>query len=883
MILHRLRVTNFKGIAERELVFPDRGVTLISGRNETGKTSMIDAFDLLIGFRHGSRHAKVRAAQPIGRDVGVQVEAEFTIDHDRVAVSRTWLKRPGTELRFVAGPRRGQQFTGDQAADLLEQLWAANDTALWGASRLLQATGLGQQTLDDSTCLAKALQAAAGGECLDVEANHDLVWLVRAEADRYFTASQRVPKGDYKHALDEVERTRNAKSAALSKLRDIEATRNLLEEVTAELSHQAETIRIASEECDELTDDKKQVERALAAQQQAGAALATARAAAQDARQRLAARNELVDKLRQTSDEIEWLEQARVEQNDLLEPINDKIEETEQQWLQADEQLAHSDAQWECARDDRDHLNRASELARLTNQLTRLAELRTQLAELEQAATSPLSAKLVEQISQASAASSQAQARLEVASAQLTLRPPSVGGELLVDGNALLLAGDQPWHHAVTDELQLELGGWQLEISPAADDAARVAADQARQRLSDLLAQAQVSDAADANKQWAVLTETRAQLAAARRARDEVLDGSDESALRDAAEQLGRQVADYEHQRSELDQALLVVLPTTMDQADAAVQTASDQRAVAKDALATLSATLKVLRGQRDERRAGVNQLNGQLGALRGQAETDEQVLLAAREVSADQQLIDAAEQAVAALEEAEQRVAECAERLRILDADRVLIEAADAQRNLEGLKQRLAASRERQCGLVGELNGMNADLVQREADQAASAFEQADRRAAAMSRKAKAALYLEQTLLAHQQSAQRSYVEPFRAAIAELGRATYSDPEFDVRVGCDLKIEARYLNGDWVDFDALSTGAKEQLVILIRLATAKLVNPDDRVPVLLDDALGYADQPRLRRMWSALGRAGEQSQVIVMTANPERYAGLPQLTSIEL
>ena len=172
---------------------------------------------------------------------------------------------------------------------------------------------------------------------------------------------------------------------------------------------------------------------------------------------------------------------------------------------------------------------------------------------------------------------------------------------------------------------------------------------------------------------------------------------------------------------------------------------------------------------------------------------------------------------------------------------------------------------------------------AQRAADEAETAFEQANQLAESLTRRANAALRLEQTMLAHQERAQRSYVEPFRAAVAELGRATYADPDFDVQVSDELLVTRRYLQGEWIEFEALSTGAKEQLVILIRLATAQLVNPDDRVPVLLDDALGYSDQPRLRRMWSALDRAGEQSQVIVMTANPERYAGLPEVERIEL
>ena len=47
MKLHRLSVTNYRGIAHRDITFPDRGVVVVSGANEIGKTSMIEALDLL--------------------------------------------------------------------------------------------------------------------------------------------------------------------------------------------------------------------------------------------------------------------------------------------------------------------------------------------------------------------------------------------------------------------------------------------------------------------------------------------------------------------------------------------------------------------------------------------------------------------------------------------------------------------------------------------------------------------------------------------------------------------------------------------------------------------------------------------------------------------
>ena len=47
---------------------------------------------------------------------------------------------------------------------------------------------------------------------------------------------------------------------------------------------------------------------------------------------------------------------------------------------------------------------------------------------------------------------------------------------------------------------------------------------------------------------------------------------------------------------------------------------------------------------------------------------------------------------------------------------------------------------------------------------------------------------------------------------------------------------------------------------------------PDGGVPVILDDALGNSDPRRLEAMGAVLAVAGRQSQIIVLTCQPDRY-----------
>jgi uncharacterized protein YhaN len=101
--------------------------------------------------------------------------------------------------------------------------------------------------------------------------------------------------------------------------------------------------------------------------------------------------------------------------------------------------------------------------------------------------------------------------------------------------------------------------------------------------------------------------------------------------------------------------------------------------------------------------------------------------------------------------------------------------------------------------------------------------------------------------------------------------------PGVDAMTTSPLKSAARELYGLSVGVDALSTGAREQLATLVRLAIAGLTAADGSgVPVVLDDALAWSDPGRLYAMGGVLAKAGAHSQVILLTCASDRYAYVP-------
>ena len=69
----------------------------------------------------------------------------------------------------------------------------------------------------------------------------------------------------------------------------------------------------------------------------------------------------------------------------------------------------------------------------------------------------------------------------------------------------------------------------------------------------------------------------------------------------------------------------------------------------------------------------------------------------------------------------------------------------------------------------------------------------------------------------------------------------------------------------------------------MAKLAAAMLVDADDVVPVFLDDELGHTDPDRAREIASEIGKAGQGTQLIILTSNADRYAELTNRKDINI
>ena len=206
--------------------------------------------------------------------------------------------------------------------------------------------------------------------------------------------------------------------------------------------------------------------------------------------------------------------------------------------------------------------------------------------------------------------------------------------------------------------------------------------------------------------------------------------------------------------------------------------------------------------------------------------------------------------------------------------------------RNTRAVRTRLAGELHENEGRVRELRtklsllgedglATQLDVAKSELAHLTVTHEQLEARAAA-------AKLLYETFARRRIEAHHRYVAPFREGIESLGRLVFGS-SLEIELADDLSISRRTLNGVTLDFAELSTGAKEQLGMISRLACASIVATDGGAPVIFDDALGWSDPRKLERMGAAISKAGRSCQIIVLTCTPGRYASVGDAEVVQL
>ena len=876
MKLHRVKLTNFRGVECREVVFAENGVTIVEGPNEVGKTAIAEGLKFAIDLPDSSQRVEVKALQPVGRDEGPEVEVSLSSGDYELVYWKRWLRRPGTTLEVTA-PRQ-ESLTGRQAHDRLEAILEETlDDELWRALRIDQGTELILPNFSLPS-MGRALDRAAGGEFTD-EREESLWTRIGEEYGKYWTAT-----GQKRSTLTSLQKRVNEERERVTglekQLEAIESDVTELEGLVTEADRLSGVLAEFQKSESEFQERLVAIERLRSEVERLDAIHSASEALRDGAGNEWERRKGLIANLEERRKELAVLEAQAKDAEPGLALATERSEAAAAALKVADDALREAQERRNIAIADRDYLRQLIEVEQLKERHERYIAAEELLKQAEEyLETAVVDDDVVKQVENAYIETERAMSAAGSAAASVELTalrelPLELGDERIE------LAVDEVRLVRVEDEATLtipEIAQVRVIAGPESKGLAeeRRKAEDNYRRLCEEASVADVSGARKAGqeKQNAERNKDEARKAIERELRDLTPD-----MLLGKVESLRVRVAAYPKERTSEP-----AMPADLDRAQEIEAEISDlvkESAVAlqtcQDDVQGAETALKSVQSEGDSLRAEVNMARGR------EADAAEQ-LAADREKQADEVL----EGAVAAAQEKETADLEAlkAARAELDNADPESVEERLGNYRLatERAMGELQANRDRQNGVRSSLELRGEQGLQTSYDEAVNLLSHLEREYVGEEARAEAARVLRDTFAKHREQAHQRYIGPFKESIEQLGRIVFGST-FEVEIDRNLNIVRRTLCGVTLTVEQLSTGAREQLGVISRLACATIVSPEDGgAPVLIDDALGWSDPHRLEGMGAAIAAAGRQCQVIVLTCTPGRYSHVGNGTVVSL
>lgn len=845
MRIHSLEIKNVRGIEHLVLDdLPETGVVVIHGENEAGKSTIVEALDVVLTEKHTARPSGIRDLQPVGKDVSPEVIADISVGEYRFRIAKRWLQKKYCELA-ISSPRHAQ-YTGRQADDELEQILSENMDR-----QLLDVLFMRQDDSNDAISavgipsLTQALEQESGLAEDEVSGDDSqLLGKVDKEYKRYYTEKTGKPAGEYKKAQETLERAEQELEEATAAVRGLDSVVERYEH----LEHQQEEAEAQLPGArQDLAGKQAAADEAVQAQHQVDAHKAELTRAKEDfqrAKDAQSKRQEMAEALEtagtaksSAADKLTSAREKAAEENEKKEAVEKKLATAKEDYATARVTLKQARAYQD-----------KETFQRLDKRLLKVEEL-AQGVEKAQAEIAQrgreMTAADVEELRKADADLSLAKRLHDATAAKVEFSGPE-GAEIGVDGTQVDI-GKQPAIELV-DGREITIGDITARFVAGAysSDKTQREVDQAEARLQELFDATGVDSIAAAEDLHKAHSEQNAGLDAATRKLEGELGPDDLGELR-------------------AQHAALKEKVTGLDDAPAMDLSAAEE--AEEEARELVDALDRELIPFRDSRIAhDVVRLEAELEAANEKAERAERELAEAREKTSDAGLAEEAERLGALVTRLQEQLSE----MEAVDLATAQSLVEGAQSHLEYLQNQVQDTKVELGKLSSEIN-YHSGAAERE-QQAQAEAEMAQAVLESVEKRALAARYLRELLLKHRDAARQRYAEPFVAALAQLARTIYGG-DISFELADDLSVTARTRDNETVAMTSLSGGAREQLAILTRFAIARLVAGEETVPVIVDDALGSTDAHRLELMSTLFSQVGRENQVLVFTCMPQRYS----------
>lgn len=824
------------------------GLDVLAGPNELGKSTILKAVNTALFLPHTSKKQEIEELRPYAGGAPL-IELDLEVEGRSWRLRKQYLSSRSAELRDLSTNQLSRG--ADAEAQLATLLGGTGHFALLCVTQGAALASMAPVRTGGATFMA-AIESEVENVA-DGSASRFVAERVRSELAGLLTSHNPPrPTGVYKAALDERDSLVKQKDAAQERLQRAQMRLDALERLRGELAGLADV-----DAANARQDAADAARRAFETAREARDKCKTADAAVAACQRHLEAAQAMLDALDRRVDELVRRESVAAETAPLLADCEARAADGAKRTTEARDARNALKAALAGFEKDRQAIVRFERLTELSGRLEAARAAEAERKDFDAAlAANAAGDKLVEAARRESAAITTIEARLAAAAPRVSLAyAPGAIGKVKVDGRPLA-DGEvlQP-----TRPLMLEIAGiGVITIAPGqsddvAKDEARIAAH--RGKLADLLQRAGASSLEDAERLLAERREAETRLTeATMRLKASAPEGLD---------RLVRAHAELAASASGID-----ALPSLEDlearagEAIEALGAAEAQLAEAETAERDTHKELATLRARAASCAADIARLSSELGTPDARA-----VALAEKRdaLAAAQSALNAAVRDAAAWREKAPEETHFAELKRSAESSE-----ADCQK----ARNDLAALRQQEAGLLGELRTDRADDVAAQLDELSDLCAQAEARCRDLQEEAAALQLLAQELDAAAARTRDRFAKPVVARLAPYLQLML--PQAKLVLGEDLAPQALERGSVREDFARLSGGTQEQLGLLVRLAFARLLSETGNpAPLIIDDAVVNTDDDRLMRLFQALRLAAQAHQVLVLTCRQRDFDAL--------
>ena len=880
MKLRKLSVNQFKRFTEpTKLSELCDGLNLVVGPNELGKSTLLDALRAVLFERNSSRAQQIKALQNDRSGAAPVIELVFEVNGAEYTLTKRFVKSPYARLQCPDGTLLEADAAEDRLRSLLGFAEAGNRGAtsetlgMWGVLWVQQGQSFGSPDLPDSALasLSAGLESEVG-TVLGGRRGRELPQVIEQRRGELVTAQRRQPRGEYKDSLEHVseleqrlveqQQQQLEMSETLQKLAVAEERLTRLEDGTQDRNEQEELAQ-AQDQLGEVMRHDLQLEAARSELQNRQGQLEQAQRAQSE---RASRREELKtdqEHLRQEAERLEELQQRERESLVALDELRQAATNAEA----AVEAVMQSETSW---RGILDRISRSAELSDMLRRQSDVEVAQDRLTEAQsQAEQIKVTDEFLKRIRQAAELADRANAQLRVAATRISFDIPSdrlAGFE--ADGAPLT---DPPATVEAVEPVVItipERGRIIIEPAVADRDQLLRAEREARAELHAALNEVGAQSLADAQ----VLRDQRRDLevaaSAARLELERLVPSSGELTLQPRIEELRQSLA------AVLPEGATDQLPQR-DYAEAALQSAQTELRQARD-------EERIAREAVDGRAQAVSELSVEVRTLENTVDSQTELierrqekLQSDAESVSDQQLAEASNTAAKAVTEQQQTVSALEEDWSAsartqLEARISRLNSAIERRGQLRVDSRIEIGRLRERIIIHDSAGIDEAIEHTQHE-----LEQAKRQRDRIERELEVLDLLAQTLRAAESEARERYLAPVVDRVHPYLQMLF--PNAEIGMDEDLNITGMSRRAGYEEsFDHLSMGTQEQIAVLVRLAFAEmLVDQGAPAAVILDDALVFSDDQRMRLMFDILSHAAQRVQIVVFTCREQLFEGL--------